>query len=214
MDASGQRRLVVATANPGKLAEFRRLLPAEITLVTLTDLSLPQAAETGSTLEANARSKALHAASASGLFAISDDSGIEVDALDGAPGVFSARFTGEDANEQQNREGLLNALRDVPMGHRGARFRCVVALAAADGSVTTAEGTCEGSIGFVPAGEFGFGYDPIFVLPDGRTMAQVPRCEKDQISHRARAYQAILPNLLVTFGLAQSEEGSNDPWLN
>ncbi|MGH2534012.1 MAG: RdgB/HAM1 family non-canonical purine NTP pyrophosphatase [Thermomicrobiales bacterium] len=214
MDASGQRRLVVATTNQGKLAEFRRLLPAEIELLTLSDLSLTQAAETGLTFEANARTKAIHAASASGLHAIADDSGLEVDALDGAPGVFSARFTGENADEQQNRVGLLAALRDVPLRQRSARFRCVVALAAPDGSVTTATGTCDGAIAFEPVGDHGFGYDPVFLLPDGRTMAQLPRDVKDCISHRARAYRAMLPRLRAAFGLNQPEEGSKIPWLN
>jgi XTP/dITP diphosphohydrolase len=207
MDDSGQRRLVVATTNQGKLAEFRRLLPPEIVLLSLSDLSLAQDAETGQTFDTIARAKALHAAASSGMMAIADDSGIEVDALDGAPGVRSARFAGAGASDQENRDALLHALRTVPDDRRTARFRCVVALATPEKVIATADGRCEGTIAHDESGHFGFGFDSLFRLPDGRTMAQVPPEEKDKISHRARAYRAILPSLLAAFGLSQPEEG-------
>lgn len=207
MDDSGQRRLVVATTNQGKLAEFRRLLPSEIVLLSLSDLALSQDPEVGLTFEEIARAKATHAASASNLMAIADDSGIEVDALYGAPGVRSARFAGDGATEQENRDALLNALRPVPDNRRSARFRCVVALATPVNIIATADGCCEGTISRQEAGEYGFGFDSIFRLPDGRTMAQVSPDEKNQISHRAHAYRAILPSLLAAFGLSMPEKG-------
>lgn len=212
MDESGQRRLVVATTNQGKLAEFRRLLPPEFDLLTLAAVRLSPAAETGDTFEANARLKAVHAATNSGHAAVADDSGLEVDALAGAPGIRSARYSGDAASDEQNVAALLNALKDVAPEKRGARFRCVVALATPDGAITTSTGTCEGAISHSARGDHGFGYDPIFLLPDGRTMAQVPPEEKNRISHRAQAYRAILPSLLAAFGYAIPEECGGHAW--
>ncbi|HEY8445799.1 MAG TPA: RdgB/HAM1 family non-canonical purine NTP pyrophosphatase [Thermomicrobiales bacterium] len=199
------RELVVATSNPGKLAEFRRLLPASVMLLSLTDLGIESPPETGETFAENARLKAIAAAQQSGRLAIADDSGLEVDALGGAPGVRSARYAGEPANEAANRARLLAELQGVPPEQRTARFRCVVALAAPTGLIGEAEGTCEGAISEAEAGTHGFGYDPLFLLPDGRTMAQLLPHEKDAISHRARAYAAILPTLKRALGLAESD---------
>jgi XTP/dITP diphosphohydrolase len=128
---------------------------------------------------------------------LADDSGLEVDALDGVPGVRSARYAGPGASDTDRYRRLLEALADVPAGQRSARFRCVVALAQPDGTTYTVGGTCEGEIGFVPRGEHGFGYDPIFVVAGygGRTMAELPPDLKNQISHRARAVLAARPIL-------------------
>jgi XTP/dITP diphosphohydrolase len=130
-------------------------------------------------------------AKASGIWTWADDSGLEVDALDGKPGIYSARYAGPDATDADRRRLLLNRLAGVPWNRRTARFRCVVALATPQGDVLTAEGTCEGVIAFGPAGENGFGYDPVFYVPDYEaTMAQLPPEEKNRISHRGRAAQA------------------------
>ncbi len=142
--------------------------------------------ETGETFVENARIKALAARDLYGGIALADDSGLEVDALDGAPGVYSSRFSGECATDASNNERLLGALVDVPEGERTARFRCVVVLIDEDGAETVAEGTCEGRMGIEPRGEGGFGYDPLF-LPEavpGRSMAELDMAEKNAISHR------------------------------
>ncbi len=190
--------LLVATTNPGKLSEFRRLLPARIRVLSLgdrPDVALP--AETGETFQANATAKAMAAAQQCGHLVLADDSGLEVDALGGAPGVLSARYAGEPASDERNRGALLAALMATPPDLRGARFRCVVALARPDGVLAVAEGVCEGRIATEPRGSGGFGYDPIFLLDDGRTMAELTPAEKDRTSHRSRAYGAILARLLA-----------------
>jgi len=186
--------LLIATNNPGKVREYRELLadlPVEITFPAQEGLLLT-VEETGETFEANARLKALAYSRASGLPALADDSGLEVDALDGAPGVHSARYAGPEADDTDRYRKLLAALADVPAGQRSARFRCVVALARPDGTVQTAAGTCEGRIAFAPRGEHGFGYDPVFIVAGygGRTMAELAPETKNRISHRARAVQA------------------------
>lgn len=194
-------QLLIATANAHKVEEISRLLGNDYELVSLREfpnLEMPE--ETGETMAQNARLKAQACAQASGLPALADDSGIEVDALGGAPGVYSARWaTGSDADRTQ---ALLNKLADVP--ERGARYRCAICLAYPDGVLLEAEGTCEGRIAFEPRGENGFGYDPIFEIiaetgapfaNEGRTMAQVPPEIKAQVSHRARAL-AQIENLL------------------
>ncbi len=188
--------LLVATHNPGKMREFRALLaslPAQVLFPS--DLGLEIVVEEkGATYAENARLKAQAYAQAGGLLTLADDSGLEVDALGGAPGVRSARYTpGSDADRLT---ALLSHLEDVPWERRSARFRCVVAIVTPQGDVHTAEGTCEGIIATAPAGSGGFGYDPAFYLPDhGLTMAQLPAEIKNQISHRARAVQAALPIL-------------------
>jgi XTP/dITP diphosphohydrolase len=203
--------LLVATNNPGKVREFEELLaglpqPVRITFPAQEGLVL-EVDESGETFEENARIKALAYARASGLLTLADDSGLEVDALGGAPGVHSARYAGPGAGDADRYRKLLGALAGVPVGQRSARFRCVVALALPGGSVQTAEGTCEGEIGFEPRGEHGFGYDPVFVVKGygGQTMAELPPEVKNRISHRARALaaaQPILAQVLADLGRA------------
>jgi XTP/dITP diphosphohydrolase len=161
--------------------------------------------ESGGTFAENAILKARAYAQASGFLTLADDSGLEVDALDGAPGVRSARYAGADASDEDRYRLLLSHLADVPEEERTARFRCVVAVATPEGDVSTAEGHCEGLIGFEPRGRHGFGYDPVFYMPDrGATMAELPPEVKNRVSHRARATQAALPILqrLLAEGLA------------
>ena len=194
-------KLLIATNNPGKVREYEELLetlPAavEITYPAQEGLAL-EVEESGETFEENARLKALAFAQASGLLTLADDSGLEVDALDGAPGVRSARYGGPGANDVDRYRKLLGALAGVPAGRRSARFRCVVALAQPDGTIHTADGTCEGEIGHEPRGTHGFGYDPVFVVDGygGRTMAELAPEIKNRISHRGRALAAIRPRL-------------------
>jgi XTP/dITP diphosphohydrolase len=204
---SKSNRLIIASANRGKIGEFRQLLPLHIDLLTPYDIEIVFPPETGDTFAENAIVKAIEAARQTGMLAIADDSGLEVDALGGAPGVRSARYAGEPPSDERNREKLLAALATVPAEDRSARFRCVVALASPEGATSTAEGVCDGAIALEPRGVNGFGYDPLFLMPGGRTMAEMSSEEKNQISHRARAYQNILPSLLAAFGLNRSEEG-------
>lgn len=191
-----QPELLVATHNPGKRREYRELLaPLEARIRFPDDLGIHlEIREDGSSYAENARNKATSYARASGLLTLADDSGLEVDALGGAPGIHSARYTlGSDADRVQ---ALLNKLRDVPWSERTARFRCVIAIVTRDRQVYEAKGICEGMIAEEPSGKGGFGYDPIFYLPEhGRTMAQLSRKTKNRISHRARAVQAALPKL-------------------
>jgi XTP/dITP diphosphohydrolase len=201
MSATNARpELLVATNNPGKLEEYRSLLrdlPLEITSLRDEEIDL-EPEETGSTFEENAILKARAFARRSGLTALADDSGLEIDQLDGAPGVLSARYAGTGRGEDVRRyELVLHQLAEVPRTERTARFRCVIAIATPDGQVETAEGTINGIIAYEPRGEGGFGYDPIFYIPefDG-TMAELPAETKNRISHRARAAQAALPIIL------------------
>ena len=194
-------KLLVGTNNPGKVREYEELLTdlpetLEVTFLAREGLTL-EVEESGETFEENARIKALAYAQASGLISLADDSGLEVDALGGAPGVHSARYAGPATSDVDRYRKLLDALANIPAGQRSARFRCVVALALPDGTVHTADGFCEGEIGFAPRGEHGFGYDPVFVAKGhgGRTMAELPPDVKNEISHRARALLAIQPVL-------------------
>ncbi|MGI8643508.1 MAG: RdgB/HAM1 family non-canonical purine NTP pyrophosphatase [Thermomicrobiales bacterium] len=189
------RLLLLATGNAGKAAEFRSLLPPGVTVLNLTDLSLTMPPETGNTFAENAAAKALYAARQTGHLTLADDSGLEVDALGGDPGVQSARYAGTPVSDAKNREKLLAAMLSIPEQNRTARFRCVVALAYNDTILQLSEGTREGHIGTAPRGDGGFGYDSVFVLPGGRTMAELPMHEKNTSSHRGQAYQAILPRL-------------------
>lgn len=188
--------LLLATSNPGKRTEFAALLPSDVRVITLDQAGLESPPESGATFAENAILKASAAARSSGLLSVADDSGLEVDALAGAPGIHSARYAGELPSEANNRRKLLEALAGRPREDRWAQFRCVVAIADADGRIATAEGSCHGQIGFEEVGENGFGYDSLFLLPDGRTMAQLSLNEKNRVSHRARAYAAILPVLM------------------
>lgn len=186
----GRLRLLVATRNRGKLREYRQLLadmPVEV--IDLEELGImEEVAETGSTFVENAVQKALAYARLSGLWTWAEDSGLEVDALGGEPGVHSARFAGPEATDADRYRLLLQRMAHVPPGQRTARFRCVIAIATPEGRVELAEGHCEGEIALAPRGAHGFGYDPVFYLPDRqRTMAELPPEEKNRISHRAQA---------------------------
>ncbi len=196
MSGASVRRVVVATANRGKLAEIRSALDfAGWEFVTAADLGGEplDVEETGDTFEANARLKAQAYHQALGLPALADDSGLQVDALGGEPGVYSSRYAGADATDADNNAKLLGALAEVPAEMRTARFRSVIVLIDEDGSETVAVGACEGAIGYEARGEGGFGYDPLF-LPDavpGRTMAELDLAEKNAISHRGAALRAL-----------------------
>ena len=192
------KRLLLATRNEGKQRELRALL-AIPNLILETFAQHPligELEETGVTFEANARAKAIHAARASRVLTLGEDSGLEVDALGGAPGVWSARYAGAHGDDAANIAKLLHELARAE--DRRARFVCTVAVAEADGEVTaTARGTCEGAIALAPRGAGGFGYDPIFV-PDGangRTMAELTPDEKAALSHRGQALRRIAPFL-------------------
>jgi len=187
-------RLLIATGNPGKIREFRALFDAHVEseweLVAPADVGLKDftVVEDGDTYAENAGRKARSYANAAGLPALADDSGIEVDALDGAPGLYSARYAGEDSDDAANRAKMLRELADVPAERRAARFRCVIALAFPyTTNLRLGEGVVEGSIAMDERGDLGFGYDPLFALSDGRRMAELDVDEKNRISHRARA---------------------------
>jgi XTP/dITP diphosphohydrolase len=184
------RRLLLATNNPGKVRELREIfagLPLEVVMPGQLGLDL-EVEETGETFAENAVLKATAFASASGLPALADDSGLEIDALGGEPGVHSKRYAGPDATDADRIALVLRGLDGVPQTQRTARFRCVMALATPARLVGTVEGTCEGRIAVAPRGDNGFGYDPIFLLVErGRTMAELPAAEKNAISHRGRA---------------------------
>lgn len=192
-------RLMLATGNAGKVREIKAILgdagwdiltPREIGIV------LAPVAEGGRSYTENAISKAVAAAAASGLPALADDSGIEVDALDGQPGVTSARYGGPSMRDDHDRNALiLRRLEGVPMPRRTARFRAVVALVFPGNRVFTREGVVEGHVALAPQGVNGFGYDPIFLRPDGRSTAELSPEEKDRISHRGIALAALRPLL-------------------
>ncbi|HEX77653.1 MAG TPA: XTP/dITP diphosphatase [Dehalococcoidia bacterium] len=192
------RRLLLATDNRAKAREYRMLLKGiPYRLVTPAQLGVKvSVAEGGSTLEENAISKAMAYARASGVLALADDSGLEVDALGGEPGVRSARYAGPEASDRELVRHLLDKLKGVPWERRQARFRCVIALAWPEGRVKLFKGECPGMIAFEPKGRFGFGYDPIFYLPElGKTMAELEPGRKNEISHRGRAARAARPFL-------------------
>ena len=185
-------KLLLATNNAGKVKEYRSLLQGiQFELVTPQEMGISMdVQETGTTYEENARLKACRLARESGLPTLADDSGIEVDALDGAPGVMSARYAGENASDVERLNYLLAKLKDVPQEKRTARFYCVIALAQPEGQVELCDGECKGIITLEPCGNNGFGYDPVFYFPKyGKTMAELPLEIKNQISHRSRAVQ-------------------------
>ncbi len=186
-------RLVVASKNPDKIAEVEDVLTAlDLVGEIVRGLEWPDVEETESTLVGNALLKARAVAEATGLAALADDTGLEVDALDGAPGVFTARFAGPDATYDDNVEKLLGDLEG--RADRTARFKTAVALVGADGSIVTAEGTVEGTISESRRGSRGFGYDPVFEV-GGRTFAEMSAADKHEISHRARALTALAMRL-------------------
>lgn len=191
MPDAGRRRVVLASGNAGKQREFSALLAGlPLSLVLQSELGIAGAEETGTTFAANALLKARHAAAASGLPALADDSGLEVDALGGRPGVWSARYAGPGATDEDNNRRLLEELSRAPGAARWARYRCVLALVrrADDPEPLLAEGTWEGSIALQPAGRGGFGYDPLFV-PRGLSLhvAELDPATKNRLSHRGRA---------------------------
>jgi XTP/dITP diphosphohydrolase len=188
-ESEDRHRILIGSANPGKLREYREILQGlDLELIAPTDLDPipPEPEEDAATFAENASSKARAYATASGLTTVADDSGLEVYALRGAPGVRSRRFFGEDASASERNAKLLALLNGVV--DRSARFVCVTALASPDGHVELFEGTVRGEIAESPRGEAGFGYDPVFVIAgDGRTMAELPSEEKHRVSHRGIA---------------------------
>ncbi len=189
-------RLLLATRNAGKLAELQRMLAA-FEVVGLADVpEFPDAPETGATFAENALAKARDAVAATGLVSVADDSGLAVDALNGMPGVLSARWSGRHGHDRANLELLLAQLTDVPDERRGAAFVCAAALVVPDGPEIVVHGEWRGRIVRAPRGTNGFGYDPVFV-PEGeeRTSAELSAAEKDAASHRSRALAALLPHL-------------------
>jgi len=202
---AGPARIVLATRNPGKLAELRRILAAAGVSAAVTDLDdvpgMPEVAETGRSFTDNALLKARAVAAICGLPAVADDSGLCVDALNGMPGVLSARWSGSHGDDEANLRLLLAQLADVPADRRAAHFYCAAALVLPSGSEHVTEGTLHGWLTDAPRGTNGFGYDPIFV-PDssGLTTAQLPAEEKDAISHRGRALRALAPIIAALLG--------------
>ena len=188
-------RILVATHNPGKLREFRALMGDDVEVVSPGDLDLGVPVEDGDTFEANAELKAKQSALSSGLLTIADDSGLVVDALDGAPGIHSARYAGKDATDANNRSLLLERITHVGQVNRQARFVCVIAICSGAGLCKSFLGEWEGRIATHARGSNGFGYDSIFELPDGRTAAELPALEKNAVSHRAIALRRALPYL-------------------
>ena len=190
------QKVVLATGNAGKVRELASLLrDFGLDIVAQTDLGVESAEETGLTFIENAILKARHAAAITGLPAIADDSGLAVDALGGAPGIYSARYAGVDASDRQNLEKLLVALNDVPDEQRQAQFHCVLVYLrhADDPTPLVFHGVWPGEITRAPAGEGGFGYDPIFYVPsEGKTTAELTREEKSAISHRGQALKQLL----------------------
>lgn len=203
---SDSQKLLVATGNPGKMREVSSILdgmPFEV--FSLEDIGVSMTVEeTGKTFEDNAILKATAYCAWSGMLTMADDSGLVVDALDGRPGVLSARYGGEELTDEQRVELLLRETADLPWEKRTARFRCVIALAWPGGRIETVEGTVEGIIQYKPEGSNGFGYDPIFHLPDwGCTTAQLETVDKNRISHRGQAVRKAA-KLLMELGVAAS----------
>ncbi|WP_151524705.1 RdgB/HAM1 family non-canonical purine NTP pyrophosphatase [Serinicoccus kebangsaanensis] len=205
--ATADRRLVLATRNPGKVGELREILAdvletAGLDLVGLEAFpDLEDVVESGVTFAQNALLKARYAAAATGLPALADDSGLAVDVLHGAPGIFSARWSGPlgeatgRSRDEANNDLLLAQLGDVPDEHRDAGFVCAAALVLPDGREVVREGSCRGVLGREPRGDNGFGYDPLLVRPDGRTLAEHTAEEKHAISHRGEAFRALAVDL-------------------
>jgi XTP/dITP diphosphohydrolase len=184
------REIVIASKNKGKIREIRQIY-ADLPVAIVEQADLPDVVEDGDSFSANARKKAVEIARHTGKWALADDSGLEVDALKGAPGIHSARWSG--GGDEANNDKLLAELRDVPPPARTARYRAVVVIASPEGKVVAeADGVCDGLIGFVRKGSGGFGYDPLFVVPQfGCTMAELPSETKHSISHRGEALRRL-----------------------
>ncbi|WP_346355963.1 XTP/dITP diphosphatase [Azotosporobacter soli] len=197
------KEIVVATKNAKKIVELKAALAGlPVRLLSLAEVAdVEEAVEDGVTFEENALKKAQHYLAATGRACLADDSGLEVDALGGAPGVYSARYGGEAANDAANNAKLLSELATVPQEKRTARFRCVLVFLDLDGRKIISEGACEGSIGYEAKGEHGFGYDPLFRLADGnRAMAELTMAEKNAISHRGNAVRVMAEKLKGVLG--------------
>lgn len=207
-------KLLAATSNKGKLAEIRALLHGSGVMVVSPEqvgMAL-DVLEDGTTFLENALKKARAWNKATGLAALADDSGLEVEALGGMPGVHSARYAGPDADDGKNFRKLLAELQDVPATRRGAAFRCAMALVASDGREWTSEGTLGGRIIFSPRGREGFGYDPVFELAQsGLTLAETPMAAKNALSHRGQALSAMLPRILELALLEPDERQEYNP---
>jgi non-canonical purine NTP pyrophosphatase, rdgB/HAM1 family len=191
-------KIVLATQNQGKIREFQELLADEdIEVLSLQDIpDWEDVEENGETFADNAALKAKAAVLKTGLIALADDSGLEVDALNGAPGVYSARFAGEPKNDERNNDKLLLLLETVSDDQRTARFRCALVMVTPKGEEYLTEGTVEGRILRERRGTDGFGYDPLFYVPEhSRTMAELTLAEKNKLSHRAQAFQKVIPIL-------------------
>ena len=187
--------LVIATSNQHKLKEFKAILKGfPLTILSLKDFpDIPAVVEDGKSFYENAIKKALTVARHTDKITVADDSGIEVDALDGKPGVYSARFAGEDATDEANNTKLLKELEGVSSDKRGACFTCVLVIAQPDGETAFVEGACRGTIIHEARGEYGFGYDPLFLVPEyDKTFSEITPEEKNKISHRARALEKLL----------------------
>jgi XTP/dITP diphosphohydrolase len=210
-----RKPLVIATSNPGKLREFRELLAdLPFDVVGQSELGIAAPEETGSSFLENAILKARHASKATGAAAMADDSGLEVDALGGAPGIFSARYAGVGANDAANNAKLLAALNALQQPSRSARYRCVLAFVAgeSDSAPLTAEGVWEGCIVDSPRGSGGFGYDPYFWLPElNMTAAELIPAEKNRRSHRGTALRAMREQLAARERLAAHEWPAAQP---
>ncbi len=197
------KEIVVATKNAKKIVELKAALAGlPVRLLSLTEIGdVEEAVEDGVTFEENALKKAAYYLAATGRACLADDSGLEVDALEGAPGVYSARYGGEAANDAANNAKLLGAMAAVPQEKRAARFRCVLVFLDLDGRKLVSEGTCEGAIGYEAKGEHGFGYDPLFRLAnEERSMAELTMAEKNAISHRGNAVRAMAEKLKEVLG--------------
>jgi XTP/dITP diphosphohydrolase len=199
-------RIVLASSNKGKLEELRSLLGTTVEVTSAADHGAELPEETGSTFEENAILKARAISQQTGLMALADDSGLEVDSLNGEPGVYSARYAGEEADDDKNKSKLLRELKNVDDANRTARFRCAIAIAFGPGDIVTASSSCEGTITRFERGSGGFGYDPLFELPDGRTMAELGPEEKNRVSHRGHAMREAIGIIRDRFGLLNSHQ--------
>jgi len=207
------RKLLVASANRGKIREIKTYLEnlngIRLEIIGLDEFpALPEVEEDGDSFQANALKKARARAEQTGLLTLADDSGLSVEYLGGEPGIYSARYAGEDATDEENNQKLMEKLKDLPEEKRKAAFICVMALVDPhSGEEIVVEGRCDGLIQLFPAGENGFGYDPIFYLPDfGKTMAELPLETKNQISHRAATLQKLKSEVIKRFGQINDED--------
>lgn len=188
--------VVLASANKGKLQELQQMLGDSVNVVSAADMGVIMPEETSETFAGNAALKSAAAFEQTGHISLADDSGLEVDALDGRPGVHSARYAGDRATDPENNAKLLQELNDVPEGLRSARFQSAIAISVGSSDPLIFEGAVEGTIGFEEVGTNGFGYDPLFRLPNGRSFAEMSSEEKNPISHRGLAVKKAIPVLL------------------